>query len=293
MNVGSVGTSSYLYSLNGTSTKATQSGKTNLSKEDLSSMESQIESLGIEVPSLLKDIASNFDKIDTNGDGISSDEMQAYAKANGLSLPTQRKHHSDEAMTKDDLIKMLDQMKESGDSNADVISAAIDGFDAADTNKDGKISLDEMQAFAEANGLTLSEPPSRETQGMNGMNGQTPPALSKDDLTKMRDEMKANGDTNVDAFSLAIDQFDTADADQDGKISFDEMQSLATANGITLQPPRNAHGAHGSQGRSSQSNAEDLATLLKVLQQNSVSAYTAYESSYGASDNVLGKGLTA
>lgn len=62
-----------------------QSGKTNLSKDDLSKMQNDMKSMGIDAPKGLQDITNNFDKIDTNGDGISSNELNSYTGGKALS----------------------------------------------------------------------------------------------------------------------------------------------------------------------------------------------------------------
>jgi Ca2+-binding EF-hand superfamily protein len=245
-----------MYTMGAANSQMTRSGKANITQDDLSQMESQMETLGMDVPDFLSQIQANFDKIDVNGDGISSDELQTYAKANGLKLPGQNSASgmnggTPPVMSKDDLTKMRDEMSANGDSAADGITQLIDNFDSADTDQDGMVSFDEAQAYAEANNITsmLQGPPP--PQGAAGMNGGPPPAMSKDDLTKMRDDMSANGDSAADGITQLIDNFDSADTDQDGMVSFEEMQAYATANNITslLQGPGATGGAHAGMSK--------------------------------------------
>jgi len=63
-----------------------RSGRANLSKEDLTSMVSDMKSKGMTEPEDLKQILSNYDKIDVNSDGTSFDEVTSYAKENNIEL---------------------------------------------------------------------------------------------------------------------------------------------------------------------------------------------------------------
>jgi len=162
MDVSSVGSSSQAYGTNAATFRNFRNGQGTISEDDLDQITSQMESSGMKVPDLLQKMQSNFKSIDTNGNGISYDELQTYAKANGLSLPKgpPRGDGQDgpQAMTKDDLVKMRDKIAATDSKAADGITQVIDQFDAADTNKDGKVDGDEMQAFAKANNITMPKP---------------------------------------------------------------------------------------------------------------------------------------
>jgi hypothetical protein len=227
MSVGSVGSSSFSYSLSGLNNQTEKTRKT-ITKDDLSKMEAQMKASGQTVPDFLSVMEANFDEIDTNGDGASFDEMQTYAKANGLKL---------------------------------------------------------------------QPPPKGPVQGGNG---DGPPSLAMDDLVKMRDEMAAAGDSAADGLNQVINQFDSADTDQDGKISFEEMQKFAKVNGISMPQPGD-HGASTSSGSLAVQNAQTPAatasskradSLFSLLQQQSLLAYSTY-SSIGEGSAILGVGLTA
>jgi Ca2+-binding EF-hand superfamily protein len=254
MNIGNVGSSTYTNLMNSMNSQRFQSGKTNLSKDDISNMKSQLESMEADVPDVVKEMAANFDSIDTNGDGISSSELQAYAKANGLKLPTYQSNemsgmngNTPPALTKDKLQEMVDKMSSEGTSESNVFSLALDQFDSVDTDSDGAISFEELKSFAEANNLSMPQP-----GGPQGAQGGTPPALSKDQLQEMVDKMSSEGTSESNVFSLALDQFDSVDTDSDGKISFDEMQTFAKANNLSM--PKH-EGLQGVQAGSSISNA--------------------------------------
>lgn len=61
-------------------------GSSNLSKDDLTTMQSDMESKGITTPEDLKAIIEAYDQIDANGDGMSVDELNAFAEENGIEL---------------------------------------------------------------------------------------------------------------------------------------------------------------------------------------------------------------
>lgn len=61
-------------------------GSANISKDDLTSMKSDMESKGITTPDDLKAIIEAYDQIDANGDGMSVDELNAFAEENGIEL---------------------------------------------------------------------------------------------------------------------------------------------------------------------------------------------------------------
>lgn len=64
-----------------------RSGKTNLSKDDLTDMVSKMSENGKTAPEDLQQILSSYDKIDADGDGgLSFDEITSYADENNIKL---------------------------------------------------------------------------------------------------------------------------------------------------------------------------------------------------------------
>jgi hypothetical protein len=113
--------------------------------------------------------------------------------------------------------------------------------------------------------------------------------MSKDDLINMRDDMAANGDSAAEGITLAIENFDSADTDQDGQISFEEMQAFAEANGISMPEPGKGK---PPQAASSDGATQTIDMLMKLLQQQVVQAYNSSSTS-GSVGTYLGAGLTA
>ena len=61
-------------------------GTSNISKDDLTAMQTDMESKGITTPEDLKAIIEAYDQIDANQDGMSFDELSSYASENGIEL---------------------------------------------------------------------------------------------------------------------------------------------------------------------------------------------------------------
>jgi Ca2+-binding EF-hand superfamily protein len=205
MSISSVGSSSLTYGTSAVNSRNFRSVQGTVSKDDLSQLASEIESAGQESSSLLQALQTNYESIDTNGDGISFDELQAYAKANGLNLPKGRDMHgTPPALSKDELIKMRDNVAAEDSTAAEGFSQVIERFDEADTDKDGTISMDEMQTFTKANNIDMPKP----NGGPEGAKHMPPPPSdstdsddqSANDLLKMVRQMCLK---SYDTYSLS------------------------------------------------------------------------------------------
>jgi hypothetical protein len=167
MNVSSVGSSSLSYSSAVNSRNFRTSTET-ISRDDISQLISQSSS-GDDASSFLQSLAADYESVDTNGDGISADELQTYAKSKGLSLPQGPGRGAPPALSKDELTKMRDEMAEQDSTSADGLSQVIANFDDADTDQDGAISMEEMQTYTKANNIEMPKP---------GGDGKMPPPAS-------------------------------------------------------------------------------------------------------------------
>lgn len=135
-------------------------------KDELSSIASKTDDSNLS--SLMSSIAANFDKADTNGDGkVDAKEAMAYKQAsdsssstastdtssaspmNGLGgmppPPPSQTASSDEGYTKDELSSMASNTTDT--KLADLMTKLASNFDAADTNKDGKVSAQETRSY--------------------------------------------------------------------------------------------------------------------------------------------------
>ena len=141
-----------------------KSGKTNLQKADLQKMQEQVGQTQTQGASPFDALLENFDKIDTNQDGISIDELKSFAKENGMPERAQKlprpsgpppsmmselgpmAKEKPESVSKEDLLKLQSQLESQGTEVPSQLSQLIANFDSLDTNQDGKVSIEEAMA---------------------------------------------------------------------------------------------------------------------------------------------------
>jgi Ca2+-binding EF-hand superfamily protein len=110
-----------------------------------------------------------FDKLDINSDGkVTEDEMATALKSlfsnrtSGAGMqeggpggpggaPPPPRGGNDAGFTKDELSSQLQEIGSSDSKRSSLISNIIENFDAADTDKDGKVSMQEAMAYDKAN----------------------------------------------------------------------------------------------------------------------------------------------
>jgi Ca2+-binding EF-hand superfamily protein len=189
-----------------------------------------------------------------------------------------------ETISKDDLQQMLAGLPSSDSDASSFLQSLAADFESADSNGDG-LSASELQTYAKSKGVSLPQGPGH----------GTPPALSKNDLTKMRDEIAQGDSTSADGLSQVLDNFDDADTDQDGALSMSEMQTYTKANNIEMPKP-----GKGGQNMPPPDDDQDTTTssssgnnrLLKMLRQMAVQTYQSTASATSAT-SALGVSLTA
>ena len=259
-----------------------RSGRVNISKDDLQQASNQLKEAGRDT-TRVDDLIGKYDTVDTNGDGISFDEFKTYSKDMKLyGFHGERgrygsKEDGPPEMTADQLSSLRDKLQKNGETT-DTLDAVIGNFSTADTDGNGALSLDELNSYAESNGLALPERP-QHGRPPGGM----PPALSQDELTKLRDKLQADGQS-TELLDSVLANYSTADANGDGDMSRDEMKSYADSQGISLPTPPsgNPKGAVSTDTAVSQasatategstSNVELVKMLLARFDENSYSA---------------------
>ena len=157
MSVGNVGSS--LSSMQDRF-KSFQSGKSNITKSDLEDIQSKFKSSGKSAPKVLEDLSKKFDKIDTNGDGISINELKSYGQGRGITIPTgfpPQAYGGEGApkdLSKDDLVAMQSKMSQMMGKAPEGMDKLISNFDKY-AGEDGKLSVDEFKSFADENGIKM------------------------------------------------------------------------------------------------------------------------------------------
>ena len=142
-------------------------------------------------------------------------------------LDTRNKGYID----KSDLASAFAKIAEDGASDD---SASIDqGFGQLDSDGDGKITQDEMSNSLQklASELESQFNRMRMDGGMGGMGGTPPPppqddaGFSKDELQSQLDEIGGTDGKRSELLANIVSNFDEADADGDGKVSFKEAMA--------------------------------------------------------------------
>ncbi len=155
------------------------------------------------------------------------------------------------------------------DANA---SVAADVFAALDSNSDGKITESE---FSTTLSKLQEELDSQFNQmrmnghhggngGPQGMAGTMPPppppqddaGFTKDELTSQLEEIGSSDSNRASFISNVIQNFDDADTNGDGKVSFAEAQALNSTSSTT----------NDSTTTSSATNNADAQLMLKIMQ---------------------------
>ena len=133
-------------------------------------------------------------------------------------------------LSKEDLAGLKDELT----TNLDEL---LNNYDKIDLNGDG-LSSDELQTYTR---------PCRPKGGPRG----EPPSMSKDELTAMKEKMAEDGQ-ETSTIDQVLEDFEAADADQDGKVSAEEFRTYAEANGLEMPEPPGRPPMRDSQSGSSE-----------------------------------------
>lgn len=172
-------------------------------------------------------LQANFDKFDANKDGkLSLQEVTAFVLA----------QREEDTRRKNETFRRIDANHDGGiskeESEKEKDPFLIINFEAIDTNKDGKMSLQELNTFAveppkiPEQPPIPSQPPKSTQHGQPKQHGQPGPlfiAADKDrNGTLSKDELKDRPEL--------YQNFDNIDADHDGKVTTNEIVSYVNAH---------------------------------------------------------------
>lgn len=230
---------SYLFS------KIDTSNKGYIEKEDLVSAFSSVTSTS---DTSATDV---FSQLDSDSDGkVTESEFSSALEAlnsqydasrmQGAMMPPPPPPTDDEGFTEEELTSQLEEIGDTDSARSTLISSILENFDAADTDGDGKVNGAEAMTYAEANGISTT--PSSTASTSTSTSGFT-----AEELTSQLEEIGSTDPMRSTLISSIIENFDEADANQDGTVSNAEAMAYAKANDITT----------GSSGDSSTSTASD------------------------------------
>ena len=209
-----------------------------------------------------------FSKLDSSGQGYiqKSDLQAAFDKMSSSSS-------SSATSNVDELFSKLD-----GDGNGKVTKEEF-----TDTLKKVADELDSQFANMHMNGGMQADGKGGGMSGMpsGGMGGMPPPppggGMTKEQLTSAANETSSSNSEASSALSSLVNNFDEADTDGDGKISFMEAMKYEQKTSST---DSSTSSSSSSSSSSSDLNAHVMSQIMKLLQ------------TYGAGDDQSGSLLS-
>ena len=177
-------------------------------------------------------------------------------------------------LTKTDLQAALDKVSSSSASSS-TTSSVDDLFSKLDTNSDGKVTQEEFSDTLKkvAEQLDNQAMSMRMSGGMNGMGGMPPPpppqdgdsGFTKDELTSQLSEIGSSDSKRSALISNIVNNFDKADTDGDGKVSFKEAMAFDQSTSSSSTSSSTSTDASSSTS-SSDLNAKLLSQIMKLMQ---------------------------
>jgi Ca2+-binding EF-hand superfamily protein len=177
---------------------------------------------------------------------------------------------------KSDLESAFQQLSSSSSSSG--TSTADQIFASLDSNSDGKITQEEMstglQKLSDAlDSQFQSMRMSEAMGGMGGMNGMPPPpppqndaGFTKDELQSQLDQIGSTDSKRSSLLSNIIANFDKADTDGDGKVSFKEAMAYDRSGSSGSTTSTGAGTASTDSTTSTSSATSEAQLMLKILQ---------------------------
>jgi len=136
---------------------------------------------------------------------------------------------NDSGFTQEELESQLEEIGDSDSDRASLISDIVSNFEAADTDGDGKVTFKEAMAYKDAqSGETDS---TAQAQAAAAAMPPPPPPPSNDagftaeELTAQLNEIGESDSARASLISDIVSNFEAADTDGDGKVSFKEAMA--------------------------------------------------------------------
>ncbi|MBI5784486.1 MAG: EF-hand domain-containing protein [Rhodocyclales bacterium] len=170
---------------------------------------------------------------------------------------------------KSDLASALQQVNSTGST-----SSADELFTSLDSDGDGKVTQDEMSSGLKSlmDSLDSQFQSMRMNEAMGGMPPPPPPendtGFTKEELQSQLDEIGSSDSQRAGLLSSVIENFDTADADGDGKVTFKEAMAFQESSGSSSTGTASTGDgtATGSTTSSSSSDAQLMLQIMKLAQ---------------------------
>jgi Ca2+-binding EF-hand superfamily protein len=191
-------------------------------------------------------------------------------------------------LTKSDLESAFSNISSSsGSSSTSSTTNADNLFSALDSNGDSQVSKDELTTALESlasqldnqfNSMRMGQgggqmPPPPPSDGSGNASGipSAPPAndsgFTKDQLTSQLSEIGSSDSQRSSFISNVVNNFDQADTDGDGKVTFQEAQALNQSLNASSSTGSTSSSSSGSSSNSSSTSQDQvLSQIMQLLQ---------------------------
>lgn len=175
-------------------------------------------------------------------------------------------------LEKSDLVSAFSKIASNSSSSSSDSASVDDVFSALDSDSNGKVTESE---FASTLAKLQEELDSQFNQtrmqgggGPHGMGGPPPPppaddaGFTKDELSNQLQEIGSSDSTRSSLISNIVNNFDAADSNSDGKVSFTEAQAYDKSS----QNTQSDSSTSSSTGSASTTDNSDAKIMMKIMQ---------------------------
>ncbi len=166
-------------------------------------------------------------------------------------------------LEKSDLAAAFSQIT-SNASQSTSSTSADDVFTALDSNSDGKVTKDEFASVLAKLQESVSSQFGGQMHGAGGMPPPPPPAddagFTKEELTSQLESADSGDTQRTELINKIVNNFEAADTDSDGKVSFQEAMAYDKSTEST-----SASGT-GTATATTAANNSDAQLMMKIMQ---------------------------
>lgn len=184
-------------------------------------------------------------------------------------------------LEKSDLQSAFSQISSTSSSSSD--ASVDDVFKQLDSDGDGKVTKDELssslkkladQLDSQFDQMRMNSQGSQGNQGAQGMppppppGGQNDAGFTKDELQSQLSDIGSSDSTRSELITQIVNNFDKADTDSDGKVSFKEAMAYdqKTSSGSTGSTTGSTSASSASAASSTDSSSSEQAIMKRIVE---------------------------
>ncbi|WP_127025255.1 EF-hand domain-containing protein [Rheinheimera mangrovi] len=217
-----------------------------------------------------------FSSLDSDGDGqltsyeFSDNFSNLLYSAQGTMGPRPAPPQ-DNGKSKDELTAMLEELEQDDEKSSEGLQSLLDNFDTADTDGDGKVTMQEAMAYkqstedsAGASSAQAMPPPPPGAMGSPNQDS----GITAEELTALLDSTGETDSEMAATLQSLIDNFDSADSDGDGKVTMQEANSFRES--------QQAESSLASKVSTGSDQSESISKLLSRTMQQLMDTYGGF-----------------